>query len=76
MIDLNILQNTKLIEKPFKYLHTLQVLSDIAVNNLVVNMPTTNYFRSLRKEGSDKTYDVMNNSNSPATLGLAKNVRF
>ena len=61
MIDIEKLRSSKLISTPFKYTKIESILSDIHAAKLLETLPLEGNYRSLRKNGSDKIYNVVNN---------------
>lgn len=61
MIDIEKLRSSKLISTPFKYTKIESILSVIHAEKLLETLPLEGNYRSLRKNGSDKIYNVVNN---------------
>jgi Rps23 Pro-64 3,4-dihydroxylase Tpa1-like proline 4-hydroxylase len=60
MINLNALNHSILINKPFKYACINQFISEVNAEQLRSQLPEGHYYRSTRAGGSDKTYNVVN----------------
>lgn len=61
MISIDSIATAKLISEPFRYSMISHFLSHEAITELLNHAPLTNYYRSERHFGSDKTYNVVNN---------------
>lgn len=61
MINAKLLCQAALKNEPFRYAVINQCLTDDTINRLIQELPQEDYFRSLRENGSDKTYNVINN---------------
>jgi Rps23 Pro-64 3,4-dihydroxylase Tpa1-like proline 4-hydroxylase len=61
MVNFDSIRNSTLIKSPFKYSIIAKCFTDEVINKLLSNMPSGNYYRSIRKLGSDKNYNVINN---------------
>jgi SM-20-related protein len=61
MINYDAIKNSTLINSPFKYSKISMVLNEKDAKLLRNNLPNDNFFYSVRKSGSDKTYTVVNN---------------
>lgn len=61
MINFDNIKNSILVKKPFKYTIINNCFPTEFLNEVLENIPHENYFRSIRNEGNDKTYNVINN---------------
>lgn len=61
MIDIERLRSSKLISTPFKYSKIDNILSVNLAEKLLETLPLEGNYRSIRKDGSDKIYNVINN---------------
>lgn len=61
MIDIERLRSSKLISTPFKYSKIDNILSANLAEKLLETLPLEGNYRSIRKDGSDKIYNVVNN---------------
>lgn len=61
MINYHALQKATLINSPFKYSRIQHLLNEEDARQLRTSLPDENYYRSIRMNGSDKTYNVINN---------------
>ncbi len=61
MINYNAIDDSILINKPFKYSCINQLISEMDAKTLREQMPKDFFSRSIRDNGSDKTYNVLNN---------------
>jgi SM-20-related protein len=61
MINYDAIRNSILIKKPFKYSCIHHLLNETDAHLLREKLPQSNFYRSVREMGSDKTYNVLNN---------------
>lgn len=61
MINITEISKSQLISLPFRYVVISNFLSKKNADFLFHHLPEKNNYRSVRNEGSDKTYDVVNN---------------
>lgn len=61
MISIDSIKSAKFVSDPFRYSVVTNLLSKETIAKLLRCVPLTNYFRSERYSGSDKTYNVVNN---------------
>jgi Rps23 Pro-64 3,4-dihydroxylase Tpa1-like proline 4-hydroxylase len=61
MITTKAFESAFLVKEPFRYSVIPSCLEPEVFKKLIENLPNANYYRSVRHEGSDKNYNVVNN---------------